>query len=78
MAVLNPIGLPQIIFVLVLMGFALWKTSWIRVLLSLCLITWGAFAMPYDIKIAAPLVAVGLMLFIIGVMNIIIIHHRHA
>lgn len=71
MAVLNPVGLPQIIFVLALMGFALWKTSWIRVLLSICLVIWGAFAMSYDIKIAAPLVTVGTVLFIIGIMNII-------
>jgi len=67
----NPVGLPQVIFVLGLMGFALWKTSWIRVLLSLCLIIWGIFAMPYDIKIAAPLVAIGAVLFVIGILNLI-------
>ena len=70
----NPVGLPQVIFVLSLLGFALWKTHWIRVLLSICLITWGTFAMPYDIKIAAPLVTIGAVLFIIGIMNIISAH----
>ena len=67
----NPVGLPQVIFVLGLMGFALWKTHWIRVLLSICLIMWGAFAMPYDIKIAAPLVTMGALLSIIGILNLI-------
>lgn len=67
----NPVGLPQVIFVLGLLGFALWKTHWIRVLLSICLIIWGVFAMPYDIKIAAPLVAIGTMLLVMGTMNMI-------
>jgi len=74
MAVLSPIGLPEIIFLLALMGFALWKGSWLRVLLSICIIIWGVFAMPYDIKIAAPLIAVGTVMFIIGIMNIISSH----
>jgi len=30
--------------------------------------------MPYDIKIAAPLIAVGTVMFIIGIMNIISSH----
>jgi len=71
MAFGNPVGLPQVIFILGLLGFALWKTLWIRVLISLCLIVWGAFAMPYDIKIAAPLVTVGVLLFIIGILNLL-------
>lgn len=67
----DPVGLPQVIFILGLLGFALWKTHWIRVILAICLIIWGAFAMSYDIKIAAPLVTAGAMLFIIGILNLI-------
>lgn len=67
----NPIGLPEIIFALGLCGFALWKTGWIRVLLSICIIIWGTFAMSYDIKIAAPLVGIGAVLFIMATINLI-------
>ena len=64
-------GLSEIVFSLGLCAFALWKTGWVRVLLSLCVIIWGAFAMPYDIKIAASLVSVGVIVFIIGILNLI-------
>jgi hypothetical protein len=57
-------GLAQIILIVALLGFALWKKGWLRILLSVGIIIWGAFAMSYDIKIAAPLLAVGLVLFI--------------
>ncbi len=67
----NPIGLPAIIFAVGLCGFALWKKDWIRVLLAICIIIWGAFAMPYDIKVAAPLFAVGTVLFVMGTLRII-------
>ena len=64
-------GLVEMILVIALIGFAFWKKSWIRVLLSLCIIIWGAFAMPYDIKVAAPLLAIGTVLFITGTLNLI-------
>ena len=67
----NPIGVPAIIFAVGLCGFALWKKDWIRVLLSICIIIWGVFAMPYDIKVAAPLLTVGTVLFVIGITNMI-------
>ena len=67
----NPVGLPQVIFALGLLGFALWKQGWLRVILSVCLIIWGTFAMPYDIKIAVPLVSIGAVLFIMATMNLI-------
>ena len=73
----NPIGLPEVIFALGLMGLALWKKSWIRVLLSVCLIIWGVFASPYDIKIAAPLIAIGTVLFVMGTMTIIGQYRQH-
>ena len=65
--------LPEVIFALGLCAFALWKTSWIRLLLAVCITVWGAFAMPYDYKIAAPLIAIGIMLFITA-----IIHHLQS
>lgn len=67
----NPIGLPTLLFVIGLCGFAFWKKDWIRVLLAICIIIWGTFAMPYDIKIAAPLLAVGTLLFIMGIVHVI-------
>ena len=67
----NPIGLPAIVFAVGLCGFALWKKDWIRLLLSICILTWGVFAMPYDVKIAAPLIGVGIVLFFMGLFRII-------
>jgi hypothetical protein len=67
----SPLGIPQMIVILALLGFALWKQGWLRVVTSLCLIIWGTFAMEYDIKIAAPLVGIGAVLFIMAIMNLI-------
>lgn len=67
----GPLGIPQIIVILSLMGFALWKKGWLRVVLSLCLLIWGTFAMSYDIKIATPLIGIGTVLFIMGTLNLI-------
>jgi hypothetical protein len=66
-----PLGIPDIILMLSLVGFAIWKKGWIRAILSLCIIIWGAFAMNYDIKVAAPLLAIGTVLFIVAIMNLI-------
>jgi hypothetical protein len=52
----DPIGLPTILFVIGLCGFALWKKDWTRTLLSVCIIIWGAFAM-------------GTILFIMSIMR---------
>lgn len=57
------VGILQVLFMLALIFFALWKSGWIRIILSVCIIVWGAFAIPYDVKIAAPLLAVGTVLF---------------
>jgi len=67
----NPIGLPTIMFVVGLCGFALWRKDWIRVLLAVSIIMWGAFAMPYDIKVGATLLAVGIVLFFVGILYVI-------
>ena len=64
-----PLGIPQMIIILALMGFALWKQGWLRVILSLCLIIWGVFAIESDIKVAAPLLAIGSVLFFMGILN---------
>lgn len=53
----------DVALMLTLIGCALWKTGWIRMGLSICLIIWGAFAIRYDIKVAAPLFVVGAALF---------------
>ena len=65
----GPLGIPQMIIILALMGFALWKQGWLRVILSLCLIIWGVFAIESDIKVAAPLLAIGSVLFFMGILN---------
>lgn len=70
----SSLGILDIIFALALLGFALWKKGWIRVILSLCIIIWGTFAMQYDIKVAAPLLAVGSVLFI----QAILVQIQHA
>jgi len=56
--------------IITMLFFALWKRGWLRVILSLGLIIWGAFAVPYDIKIAVPLVGIGAMLFFMTVLNL--------
>jgi hypothetical protein len=67
----SPLGIPQMIVILALMWGALWKQGWLRVITSLCLIIWGAFALSYDIKIAAPLIGIGTVLFLMATMNLI-------
>ena len=76
-AIPNPIGIPEILLVVALLGFALWKKGWVRILLSICIIIWGVFCMPYDVKIAAPLVAVGSVLLIQAILALIQ-HAREA
>jgi branched-subunit amino acid transport protein AzlD len=67
----NPIGIPEIMIAITFLGLASWKKTWIRVILSLGLIIWGVFFMPYDIKIAAPLLGIGAVLFFMGILNLI-------
>jgi len=57
----------NIVVALVLLILA-WKTKgWLRILLSICAVIWGIFYMGTDIKIAAPLLAAGFVLFIQGI-----------
>jgi len=67
-------GISGIIMVMALLGFALWKKGWIRILLSICIIIWGVFYMSYDIKIAAPLITMGAVLSI----QAILVQIQHA
>jgi hypothetical protein len=65
------LGIPDIVFMLALLGFAFWKKGWIRIILTICIIIWGVFAVQYDIKVAAPLLTIGIVLFIMSIMNLI-------
>lgn len=62
---------PGLILAVGLCAFAMWKRGWFRILAGLSVMIWGIAAMSYDIKIAAALLAAGLILFILGVMHII-------
>ena len=64
-------SLVQISVIIALLFFALWQQGWLRVVLSLSLIIWGAFMTPYDIKIAAPLVGIGTLLFFTSIFNLL-------
>ena len=68
--ILNPLGIPQMLFIVAILFFALWKRSYIRLLLSICIIIWGVFAVPYDIKIGAPLVTIGTVLFFLALFKV--------
>jgi len=70
MTAINPLGVPQILFLIALCVFALWKTSYLRLILSVCIIIWGVFSMPYDVKIAAPMVGLGVILFFTGLFKV--------
>ena len=67
----GPMGIVNMMFAVAIMGFGFWKKSWLRVILSVGLIIWGVFAMPYDIKVAVPLVGIGAVLFLMATMNLI-------
>jgi hypothetical protein len=69
-------GIPQMMMVIALMGFALWKQGWLRIIFSLCLIIWGVSLLSYDIKIAAPLIGLGAILFITATMHQISAAHE--
>ena len=66
----NPIELPEILFILALMGFAFWKRSWLRLMLAIPIIIWGVFAAPYDMKIGVPVMAIGTILFFMALMKV--------
>ena len=71
MGELSPLGVPQMMVIVALLYFALWKHGWIRVILSLSLIVWGAFAIGIDAKIGAPLIGVATVLFFMGTFKLI-------
>ena len=65
----GPMGITSMFFAIALVGFAFWKKGWIRVVLAVCIIIWGVFAIPLDIKVAAPLLGIGSVLFFTGILN---------
>ena len=67
----GPTGIVNMMFAVALMGFSFWKRGWLRVLLSLSLIIWGAFMTAYDMKIAAPFIGIGTMLFLMAAFQLI-------
>lgn len=67
----NPIGIPEAIIVVALLTFAILRKGWIRVLLSVAIVIWGAFFIAYDVKIAGPLLGVGVVLFLTEIIGII-------
>jgi len=67
----GPTGIVNMMFAVALMGFALWKKGWLRLMLAVSLIIWGAFMSAYDMKIAAPFIAVGTILFMMTILRLI-------
>jgi len=62
-------SLGGMLLIATVMGLALWKQGWLRIILSLCLIIWGVHFLSIDIKIAAPLLGVGTLLFFEGILR---------
>jgi hypothetical protein len=67
----GPTGIVNMMFAVALMGFAFWKRGWLRVLLAIALIIWGAFMTAYDMKIAAPFIGIGTMLFLMAIFRLV-------
>jgi len=67
----GPTGIVNMMFAVALMGFGFWKKGWLRVLFATSLIIWGAATMPHDIKIAAPFVGVGTLLFFMAIFQLV-------
>jgi len=66
----NPVGIAEIIFALGLIGCAFWKRGWLRLLLSICIILWGVWAVEFQIIIGAPMIAIGVVLFILALFEV--------
>jgi hypothetical protein len=59
----------QLPLVVVMLGLALWKKGWVRTVLSLCIVIWGAYYAGIDMKMAAPMIAAGMILFFSSVLT---------
>lgn len=66
----GPTGIVNMMFAVSLMGFGFWKKGWLRVMFSASLVIWGAATMPHDMKIAAPFIAVGIMLLFMAIFHL--------
>jgi len=60
----NPIDIPEVLIVIALLAIAIWQKGWVRMMLSVGIVIWGVFFISYDVKIAGPLLGVGLVLFV--------------
>jgi len=63
--------IPDVLLMLALVGFSVWKHGWLRTILSLCAVVWGVFAFQYDVRIAASILTASVFLFIMGILDII-------
>lgn len=66
----NPVGIPEIIFLAVLIGCAFWKKGWLRLMLSICIIVWGVFTAGYDMLIGVSVIVIGCVLFFLAIMKV--------
>lgn len=64
-------SLIQILFIVALLAIAIWQKGWLRVIPAIAIITWGAASIAYDVKIGIPLIGLGLVLFILGLVKLI-------
>ena len=67
----GPTGIVNMMFAVSLMGFAVWKTGGLRILMAVSLSVWGVFMAGYDMKIAAPFIGVGVLLFIMALFQLV-------
>jgi hypothetical protein len=67
----GPMGIANMFFVAILIGVGVWRKGWIRAITGLGVIIWGIFALKYDIKVAAPLLAIGMVLFFTALTGLI-------
>lgn len=61
----------QLIFIVLLCIIALWQKGLLRVIPAIAIIAWGATTVSYDVKVGIPLIALGLVLFILGLFRLI-------
>lgn len=61
------ISISNILFVVALIGFAFWKKDWLRIILSIAIVVWGVHFMASDIFVGMSVLAVGIILFIMGI-----------
>lgn len=66
----------QLLFIILLCVLAVWQKTWLRVICSIAIITWGASSVSYDPRIGLPLMGIGLLLFILGITRMVEDHRQ--